>query len=191
MVMYAGNHSPCHPLETILEAARQISDRTDIMFCFAGAGSEQEKVRAFAADHALNNIRCLPHQPLKDGILSAADLHLVVMGERFAGIVHPCKIYNILAVGCPVLYIGPDESHVTDIAKQRDGASSIWVTRHGEANAIAQHILKGASVPPGIRAQHTLPQKFSREGVLPTMMNVLESASISSEDAAPLSQTSI
>ena len=37
------------------------------------------------------------------------------MGDQFVGIVHPCKIYNILAVKRPFLYIGPKDSHVSDI----------------------------------------------------------------------------
>src|SRR6266699_3329465 len=63
------------------------------------------------------NIVCLPYQPLSAlaGSLSAADLHVVVMGEPFVGIVHPCKIYNVLAVCAPVLYLGPRPNHVTEI----------------------------------------------------------------------------
>ena len=69
------------------------------------------------------NVKCLPYQPLSElsSSLSAADLHVVVMGDEFVGIVHPCKVYNILAVGAPVLYIGPEPSHVTDIASQQQG----------------------------------------------------------------------
>src|SRR5205807_812373 len=65
----------------------------------------------------LSSIRCLPYQPLSElaASLSAADLHVVVMGEPFVGIVHPCKIYNILNVGAPVLYIGPSPSHITEM----------------------------------------------------------------------------
>ncbi len=32
VVMYSGNHSPCHPLATLLEGARRLSDREDIVF---------------------------------------------------------------------------------------------------------------------------------------------------------------
>ena len=120
VVMYSGNHSPCHPLDTLLDAALTLHGREEITFCFVGGGSEQAKVKAFAQRHALRNVKCLPYQPLNElsHSLSAADLHVVVMGEGFVGIVHPCKIYNILSVGAPVLYIGPTPSHVTDIAAE-------------------------------------------------------------------------
>ena len=31
VVMYSGNHSPCHPLTTLLEAARRLTDRADVV----------------------------------------------------------------------------------------------------------------------------------------------------------------
>ena len=98
VVMYSGNHSPCHSLDTLLGAAGKLADRDDIEFCFVGGGSEYEKVKAYARETKLRNILCLPYQPLSElpSSLSSADLHVVVMGDAFTGIVHPCKIYNIL-----------------------------------------------------------------------------------------------
>src|SRR5205085_1945647 len=32
VVMYSGNHSPCHPLDTLVEAAREMQSRRDIVF---------------------------------------------------------------------------------------------------------------------------------------------------------------
>ncbi len=43
--MYSGNHSPCHPLDTLLDAAHALKDRSEVVFCFIGGGSEQVKVR--------------------------------------------------------------------------------------------------------------------------------------------------
>ena len=34
-----------------------------------------------------------------------ADLHAVVMGDPFVGIIHPCKIYNVLALGTLWLWL--------------------------------------------------------------------------------------
>src|SRR4029079_2529450 len=101
VVMYAGNHSPCHPLNTLVDAAHRLRSRKEIVFCFVGGGSELAKVREFASAHGLENIRCFPYQSFDrlPASLSAADLHAVVMGNEFVGIVHPSKVYNILAVG--------------------------------------------------------------------------------------------
>ena len=142
VVMYSGNHSPCHPLDTLLGAAERLgrhhkgtkSTKKAIVFCFVGGGSEMPKVRRFARERGLDNIVCLPYQPLEglSASLSAADLHAVVMGDRFVGIVHPCKIYNILAVGIPFLYIGPEVSHITEMMP----AGRAWAARHGDVDAV-------------------------------------------------------
>lgn len=144
VVMYAGNHSPCHPLDTLLEAAKELRARADIAFCFAGGGSELGKVNEFARLNQLENILCLPYQAEAElpGMLSAADLHVVVMGEGFSGIVHPSKIYNILAVGAPFLYIGPAESHLADIVSGLPQRASS--ARHGEVEFVVQAIFKRA-----------------------------------------------
>ncbi|MGC4095635.1 MAG: glycosyltransferase family 4 protein [Nitrospira sp.] len=118
VVMYSGNHSPIHPLDNILGAAERLRDRPDIHFLFVGGGSEFLKVQNFASDRKMQTITCLPYQPLSSlaASLTSADLHLVVMGQPFVGIVHPCKIYNVLSLGIPFLFVGPSPSHVTDIA---------------------------------------------------------------------------
>ena len=143
IVMHSGNHSPCHPLDTLLQAARELADDAGVRFCFVGGGSEMKKVKAFKKAHNLENILCLPYQPMDSlpGSLSSADLHVVVMGGEFVGIVHPCKVYNILALGLPVLYIGPTSSHIEDLAA-RDSESSLWHrTRHGDAPSVVKEIL--------------------------------------------------
>jgi glycosyltransferase involved in cell wall biosynthesis len=167
VVMYSGNHSPCHPLDTLLAAALDLRARSEIVFCFVGGGSEQIKVRDFAAHHELRNIKCLPYQPLGElsASLSAADLHVVVMGEKFVGIVHPCKVYNIMLVGTPTLYIGPQPSHVTEIATQNH---KFFLTRHGDVEGVTRAILQTRTRP--TQTTHA----FSRETLLPQLIGVIE-----------------
>jgi colanic acid biosynthesis glycosyl transferase WcaI len=180
VVMYSGNHSPCHPLDTILGAAQKLGSNRDIRFCFVGGGSEFRRVQKFAAETNLGNILCLPYQPLDRlaASLSAADLHLVVMGDPFVGLVHPCKIYNVLWIGAPVLYIGPKPSHISKIL-ERLGLDSLWAqARHGEADDVAGHILRlkqrCAGRPSGERASIT--SEFSVDTLLPKILALLENA---------------
>jgi glycosyltransferase involved in cell wall biosynthesis len=178
IVMYSGNHSPCHPLDTLLDAAGKLSAETQIVFCFVGGGSEFEKVKSYAARHQLSNIICLPYQPLDklSASLSAADLHVVVMGDSFTGIVHPCKIYNILRIGSPFLYIGPGQSHVVDILSQVEGGGWAQVARHGEVEVVVDHIRRGAlSAARVVEAtESNLSARFSKEALLPLMIDMLE-----------------
>ena len=174
VVMYSGNHSPCHPLDTLLDAALNLRDRPNVSFCFIGGGSEQQKVQLFAERHELTNIKCLPYQPLNElsSSLSAADLHVVVMGDPFVGIIHPCKVYNIIAVGSPILYVGPDESHVTDLSSYLNGRLS--TARHNDPLTVVKHILKVSASPHESR-DYTHRSPYSKEVLVPQLCSILES----------------
>ena len=175
VVMYSGNHSPCHPLETLLQAAERLAKDGDVAFCFVGGGSEFVRVKERAQTRGLRNVLCLPYQPLEklSGSLSAADLHVVVMGEPYVGIVHPCKIYNVLAVRKPFLYIGPNKSHVTDII----GQSHPYVSAHGDVEGVVANILRAqkntaSGSPRGAEAGPL----FSKDRLVLQMIGAIEQA---------------
>jgi len=53
--------------------------------------------------------------------LSSADIHAVVLGEGCTGYTHPSKIYSVMAMGRPILYIGPKQSYITDMLNGSPG----------------------------------------------------------------------
>ena len=118
--MYSGNHSPSNPLDTLLEAALAFRDDPDIRFLFVGGGIGKRRVEEFIREHGLTNALSLPYQPLSElrHSLSAADVHVVSLGEPMVGIIHPCKVYGAMAVARPVLYFGPSPSHVADLLER-------------------------------------------------------------------------
>jgi putative colanic acid biosynthesis glycosyltransferase WcaI len=179
VVMYAGNHSPCHPLDTLLEAAGMFDGRKDVAFCFVGGGSELRKVKEFALSRNLKNIRCLPYQPQEElaALLSAADLHLIVMGNSFPGIVHPCKIYNILTIGTPLLYLGPEESHVTDIIESLAAPERAVQARHGQPELITQlisNLAQGFVAGSSNTGSSNLAAVFAKSALLPKFIAEVE-----------------
>ncbi len=187
VVMYSGNHSACHPLDTLLMAALTLRSDERIVFCFVGGGSEFQKVKDFAQNQfALSNIRCLPYQPRSQlaGSLSAADLHVVIMGDRFKGLVHPCKVYNIIAIGAAFLYIGPEESHISDLLQEYDKKISARSVRHGAVEEVVQHIQAAAAAGP-VRTEgiQKVTAHFSSHTLLPRMISTIEQVM---EDAAAL-----
>jgi len=178
VVMYSGNHSPCHSLETLLQAASALAQNKQITFCFVGGGSAYQNVKDYARENKLQNILCLPYQPLDQlsASLSAADLHAVVMGDSFTGIVHPCKIYNILEIASPVLYIGPSMSHVADVIAKLEDHASVCSVGHGDVATVVDYIAGRAQGEAGKRMTATaaLAASFSRDALLPEMLEVIE-----------------
>jgi colanic acid biosynthesis glycosyl transferase WcaI len=220
VVMYSGNHSPCHPLDTLMRAAEQLRDERDIVFCFIGGGSEWRKLqsavgqasrlplsqrpsrlveaqaaRASATCDAgwstsdvspaqpSTHIKCLPYQPLSElsASLSAADLHVVVMGDVFVGLVHPCKIYNVLGVGAPVLCIGPRPSHLSEILDRLDGEYLCGTASHADPGRVVEHIHRvRLQVEVAARQRQAPPpalSEFSRETLLAKLVAKLEEPS--------------
>jgi colanic acid biosynthesis glycosyl transferase WcaI len=177
VVMYSGNHSPCHPLTTLLEAARRMVDRKDIAFCFVGGGSEFRTVKEFATRHDLDNIVTLPYQPLDKlaGSLSSADLHVVVMGDAYVGIVHPCKVYNIRTLGIPYLYIGPEHSHIGDMNPQ-------FAAGHGDMDRVVQLIRHAAESAASGSVRNTV--EHSQDYLLGKMVRAIESGTFQQEELA-------
>ena len=178
VVMYSGNHSPCHPLDSLLQSVLYLAKTNHIHFMFIGGGSEFIKVKAFQARHELTNITCLPYLPLDQlsGSLSSADLHVVVMGAPFVGIIHPCKIYNILATGLPFLGIGPPECHLTDLASRISDKRYATMASHNNIPLLTTAIQTAANqgaLPPATELQK-LAAEFSIVRLRPRLVSLVE-----------------
>jgi colanic acid biosynthesis glycosyl transferase WcaI len=118
--MYSGNHSPSNPLTTLLDAATNLKGESELRFLFVGGGAGKREVEAYIRDHGLSNALSLPYQPLSElkHSLTAADVHVVSLGDPMVGIIHPCKIYGAMSAGKPILFLGPRPSHISDLLEK-------------------------------------------------------------------------
>ncbi len=123
VIMYSGNHSFVHPLDTLLGAALGLKDHLEFLFVFIGEGVKKKQVSDFKLKNKLQNIIQLPFQPIESIHLSlgAADVHVVILGEGQVGFTHPGKIYGAMFIGKPIIYIGPAPSHITDMLAECEG----------------------------------------------------------------------
>lgn len=177
--MYSGNHSWVHPLGTVLKAIRRKSHREDLTFLFVGGGRGKAEVEAFIEEECSLNTRSLPYQPLEtlSHSLSAADVHLVVMGNEMVGIVHPCKIYGAMAVGKPVLFIGPRESHLGELVAENGFG---WVVEHGDVEGLATLIDEIAAMPReereamGAKGREVLEKSYSADALARQFCDLVE-----------------
>lgn len=175
VVMYSGNHSPVHPLDTLMQAADKLRDEKGIAFVFIGGGSEFSRIKKWAERNS--QVLCLPYQPLNrlSASLSAADAQVVAMGNAMLGLVHPCKIYNIFAVRAPVVYIGPEPSHVTEAVERAGDHSPFISVRHGEADRLAVELLRLKQLPASAIRPIDSGEAFSAKQLVPQLVEVLES----------------
>ncbi len=177
VVMYSGNHAPSNPLRTLLDAARHMVARSELVFVFVGGGLGKRDVDAAAAE--LGNIMSLPYQPLAElhYSLSAADVHVVSIGDGAVGIVHPCKAYGAMAVARPLLLLGPDPCHVSDIIAEQDLG---WHVAHGDVAAAVRALEAMLTSDPaelsarGARALGLVNSRLNRRVLCGALCDVIE-----------------
>jgi glycosyltransferase involved in cell wall biosynthesis len=180
VLMYSGNLSPVHPVDTVLAAALRLRSDSRIAFVFIGGGLGKTQIERYVAQHGLDNVRLLPYQPLSSlrQSLSAADVHLVAMGETAVGIVHPCKVYGAMAVGRPVFVLGPRRCHLSDIVLEHDIG---WQVDHGDVEGAVAAIEamrdagKAARAGMGNRARALVERQFSRRELCGRLCDLLAS----------------
>ncbi len=168
ILAYSGNHSPFNPIDTLLDAARRLEGSDDPLFCFIGGGIDKAKVDRIVRERAPGNLMSLPYQPL-DRLkysLSAADVHLVTMGAGAAGCCHPSKIYAALALGRPILFVGPRPCHLADFIR---GERIGWCVAQGDVGAAVRAVgdIARAGRPGllelGRRARRLAATRFSKQ----------------------------
>ena len=167
VIMYSGNIGHASSINTILEAAQHFRDDPRLLFLFIGGGVGKPAVDDFIQSTGATNIRSLPYQPLDQlkYSLAAADVHLVVVAPRAVGISHPCKVYGAMAVARPILLLGPDPCHVSDIIADRQIG---WRVDPDNAEAAIQTIQQIITTDPadlaamGARAKSLIDTRFNR-----------------------------
>ncbi len=140
VVMYSGNHSVMHSLDTLLKAILLLKDDPRFIFVFIGGGVRKKDVTETKLKNGLANILQLPYQE-RDQIhfsLGAADIHVVIHGNGCTGFTHPNKIYGAMFIGRPILYIGPEPSHITDILSECPKNISV---RHGNPEKLVDELI--------------------------------------------------
>jgi glycosyltransferase involved in cell wall biosynthesis len=136
VVLFSGNLGLVNEFTTVLEAARLLRDRSDIVFLFVGEGAKESEIRAFIERHSLSNIRLLPYQPrnMLRYSLAAGDALLVTLADGLAGLSVPSKAYAIMAAGRPLLFVGDGHSDIARIIVE-SGCGAVLATGNGRGLA--------------------------------------------------------
>ncbi|MFQ5454018.1 MAG: glycosyltransferase family 4 protein [Candidatus Zixiibacteriota bacterium] len=107
LILYAGTLGWAHSLETLIEAARQLNDQSDIYFAFIGDGQKREVLEGMVRDYGLKNVGFVGLQPL-DTIpyfLKASDVLIHSMKDvPVTKSSLPSKLFEYMASGKPILY---------------------------------------------------------------------------------------
>jgi colanic acid biosynthesis glycosyl transferase WcaI len=100
IILYSGNIGEKQGLESVVEAAEQLSNHA-LTFVIVGQGGGKARLEKMVSERGLTNVKFYPLQPYEalPALLKMGDCHLVVQKRGAADAVLPSKLTNILAVG--------------------------------------------------------------------------------------------
>lgn len=178
-VVFAGNLGAAQSLETVLDAAEKLRQRTDIRFFLVGSGSRSawlaEEIRLRKLENVILPGRFEPDE--MHAIFSAASALLVTLrDEAIFGYTIPSKIQAYLAAGRPILAAVNGEG-----AKVVAEANAGFACAADNAEALAQVTMKLRALSPsqlaelGENGRKYFLQHFEHEKLLSELINHFES----------------
>lgn len=144
-VLFAGNIGTAQAVETIVEAAELLRERSDIRFVLVGSGSRADWVRDEARRRGLGNVRMPGRFPPEamPAILGGASALLVTLARNDAfSLTVPSKVQAYLAAGRPVL-AALDGEGARVVAESGAGLA----VAAEDAQALADAVLRLAAMP--------------------------------------------
>ena len=138
VVMYSGNLGVVHETEALIPLIHYLRGIREVCFLFVGEGQGKTRLQNWASQEKLESVRFLGYQN-KEHLrysLSAGDIHLVTLRSKMEGLSVPSKVYGIMAVGRPVVFIGPDGSEVASLIRE-SGCGEVFSPQESEKAALA------------------------------------------------------
>lgn len=136
VIQYAGNIGRT---QGIIEFVKTVSIvRNDVVrFIFRGSGAMSAKLNKIT-EGKKNFILGGPYpRSEQHQILNACDIALVILKPDMYGLGVPSKTYNILAVGKPILFLGPRNSEIYRLVRENDVG---WAFEWSEVNQLVEWI---------------------------------------------------
>jgi glycosyltransferase involved in cell wall biosynthesis len=153
VILYQGNAGAGHRFETVLEAAQALP-ASEHAFVFIGGGSAWPALEAARDSLGLEHFYLEGYVPKGEtpSILAAADVALITLRDGMQGVMSPSKMHSALAMGVPILYVGPAAGNVHEAIERFGCGVSL---RHGDVQGIRSFLSR-------LREDPTARQEFSR-----------------------------
>jgi Glycosyl transferase 4-like domain len=139
VLLYSGNFDIAHELETVARGYQlhhqSGSGRVHLWINATGMGAGVLSDRLAASGVPFFRSMPVPLEQLA-GLLLSADAHLVTLKDSFVGFVMPSKIYAILELHRPLLFVGNPESDIDLLARQQ-ASLPYWQIACGNAAGFA------------------------------------------------------
>ncbi|MGL5416428.1 MAG: glycosyltransferase family 4 protein [Clostridium sp.] len=138
-IVYTGNISRVHAIDSILETAKLLKRDKGIQFTFVGDGNRKEYIKEIKEKENLDNIQLLDYMFGEEynNILNSADIFISTLQKGIEGLGVPSKTYTYMSVGKPLIAIMDKKSEIGNmVSKYKLGKRF----DDGEIEEIAEYI---------------------------------------------------
>ncbi len=177
LVLHIGNAGYGHDFATVAEAAEALRDEP-VSFLFVGGGERWKSLQQAKRERALSHWHLRSYLPAAElnEAMAAADCALITLRDAFLGVISPSKLHAALAMGLPILYIGPEGGNVDQAIRRFDCGVSL---RHGDAQGVAdflRRLQQDDSYAAGLRrrAHMAFEAAYSDRTTLPAFDRVIQ-----------------
>ena len=143
---YIGTHAFYHGLDTLIDAAALLRERSDIAFLLIGDGPERERLKQLAADQGLTNVvfGASPYEEMARCYSITYAAVAVLRDMEVARKMRLSKVFPALSCGVPVVFAGAGE---TPEILERSGAGV--AVRPEDPRALADAVVRLVDDPAG------------------------------------------
>jgi colanic acid biosynthesis glycosyl transferase WcaI len=177
VVLYLGNTGYGHRFDTVIEAACQLRGEP-VTFRFVGGGKRWKELEQAQLEHGLDNMHLQGYVSKEETprVMQQADCALITLHDWSLGIMSPSKLHSNLAMGLPVLYLGPAGSNVDEAIRRFECGESL---RHGEVDKMVGFIRNCINNPAALsqlrrNARRAFDQNYCDRATLPQFDQLID-----------------
>ncbi|RAR47227.1 glycosyltransferase family 4 protein [Flavobacterium lacus] len=117
LICYSGNLGKTHPVEILVELAKEFKNEPNFYFLIIGGGHKYDLINKLIEEQKLVNIKLLPWQPVEllPHNIQVGNINVVTLDEGAADLSIPSKTFNLLSVGKPILAICSKQSALSNL----------------------------------------------------------------------------
>ncbi|SDW85280.1 Glycosyltransferase involved in cell wall bisynthesis [Hydrobacter penzbergensis] len=177
IIQFAGNIGRLQGLDHFFNALQETKKRNFVVVLI-GEGALKPILEKFKASESIDNVHFLNPKSRSEQcqFLNNCDIGLVTLSPGMYGLGVPSKVYNILSVGKPILYIGDKN---TEIAKYIEYYKVGWAFTWEDKISLINFLENIATIEPneiivkGRNARALAESRFTKEKILEEYKEVI------------------
>jgi glycosyltransferase involved in cell wall biosynthesis len=145
VVAMSGNAGFTHDPVSVFEAARILGTKQNVEFMLSGEGVGWTRLREMQAASRLPNVTLVERvaDSELESFLCAGDVWIIPYRKGNTGVSVPSRIYNLLAIGRPIIICSEPEAEAAMLVREEDVG---WVVPPEDPQALAEAISAAANI---------------------------------------------